>query len=161
MKVFLSYALSPVESALASRLRAVALAYNVELVLPSIDNSQHLSAENKRKIKQSDAVIVLVTNNGQRIEAVNKELIEAIAQNKPIIALVENLNQVKNIPGNQVIVFNRHNPTQHENQLFEALKQIKFQKNTSDVIVAVGAIGMVALGFLALSELTRETNGAK
>lgn len=156
MKVFLSYALSPYEGALASRLRAVALAYDVELLLPNTDNRHLLPIENKLKIQQSDAVIVLVTNNAHQINSVNLEIGEAIREKKPIIALVEGLHLIKGIPPNQVIVFNRYNPTQHENQLFEALKQIQYQKSTSDAVAVLGAIGLVALGFLALSELTKD-----
>lgn len=161
MKVFLSYALSPYERALAARLRAVALAYNVELLLPNTENRQILPIENRRKIKQSNAVIVLITNYAQENQSVNLELREAIQQKKPIIALVENLNSIQGLPQNQIIVFNRHNPTQHENRLFEALKQIETQKNTADAITALGAIGLVALGLLALGELTKESNAAK
>jgi nucleoside 2-deoxyribosyltransferase len=161
MKVFLSYALSPYDGALAARLRAVALAYNVELLLPNTENRQILPIENKRKIKQSDAVIALITNYTQETHSVNFELQEAIQQKKPIIALAENLNSIQGLPRNQIIVFNRHNPTQHENLLFEALRQIKTQKNTADAVAALGAIGLVALGLLALGELTKESNAAK
>jgi hypothetical protein len=161
MKVFLSYALSPYDGALAARLRAVALAYNVELVLPNAENRRALPVENKRKIKQSNAVIVLITNHAQENQSVNLELQEAIQQKKPIIALVENLNLIQGLPRDQIIVFNRHNPTQHENLLFNALKQFEVKKNTADAITALGAIGLVALGLLALSELTKESNAAK
>jgi hypothetical protein len=160
MKVFLSYALSPFESSLAARLRAVALAYGVELVLPNTENRNFLPNDNKRKLKQSDAVIVLVTNNAQELESVNVELNEAIIQKKTIVALVENEGQIHGLSANQVIVFNRYNPTRHENQLFQALRQIETNKKTSDILATVGAIGLVALGFLALGELA-ETNGKK
>jgi hypothetical protein len=161
MKVFLSYALAPFESSLAARLRAVALAYDVELLLPNTDNRNFLPLENKRKIKNCDAVIILITNNALWVDSVNLELAEAIKQKKTIIALVENANQIQGLPSNQVIVFNRYNPTQHENQLFEALQQIKSNKRTSEILTTVGAIGLVALGFLALGELAKETNGKK
>ena len=161
MKVFLSYALSPYDGALAARLRAVALAYNVELLLPNSENRRSLPIENRRKIKQSDAVIVLITNYAQENQSVNFELQEAIQQKKPIIALVENLNLIQGLPRNQIIVFNRDNPTQHENLLFNALKQFEAQKNKTEAIAALGAIGLVALGLLALSELTKESNAAK
>jgi molybdopterin-guanine dinucleotide biosynthesis protein len=156
MKVFLSYALSPFEGALASRLRAVALAYNVELLLPNADNRNLLPLGNKRKIKQSDAVIVLVTNNAQQIDSVNLEIAEASREKKPLIALVEGFHLIKGMPPAQIIVFNRHHPTQHENQLFEALKQIKAQKNVSEAVTVLGAIGLVALGFLALDTFAKD-----
>ncbi len=159
MKVFLSHALSPSDGALAARLRAVALAYNVELVLPNNENRQLLPVANRRKIKQSDAVIVLITNNAQQVEAVNLELVLANQEKKPLIALVESPHLIRDLPSNQIIVFNRHYPKWHENQLFTALEQIKTQKNTSEVLNVLGAIGLVALGFLALGELTKD--GAK
>ena len=156
MKVFLSYALSPFEGALASRLRAVALAYNVELLLPNTDKRNLLPAGNKRKIKQSDAVIVLVTNNAQQVNSVHLEIAEASREKKPLIAFVESPHLIAGIPPTQVIVFNRANLTQHENRLFEVLQQIQAQKNVSEAATVLGAIGLVVLGFLALGALTKD-----
>jgi hypothetical protein len=169
MRVFLSYALSPLDSVLSARLRAVALAYNIELSLPSIGNRNNFPLENRKKLKDSDAVIVLIgDNNSHRqpvdfsrpaaysddLNAVNLELQEAVRLQKPVIALVESANLIHGLPLDQIIVFNRQNPSQHENLLFKALSKIKTKKNTEDLIKALGALGLVALGFLALSEFT-------
>lgn len=165
----MSYALAPLDSSLSARLRAVALAYNIELLLPGVNNRPNLPTENKKKIKESDAVIVLIADNFLRhqpanfshpttytddVLAVNLELQEAVRLGKPIIALVESPNLISGLPASQIIVFNRQNPSQHENLLFKALNKLKIQKNTQDLVKAVGALGLVALGFLALSEFT-------
>jgi hypothetical protein len=78
-----------------------------------------------------------------------------------MIALVEDPSLVQGLPPHQIIVFNRHNPTQHENLLFQALGKIKTQKNSAELVKALGALGLVALGFLALSEFTKDSNGEK
>jgi hypothetical protein len=176
MKVFLSYALSPLDSPLSARLRAVALAYNIELLLPGVENRQHLPFENKKKIEDSNAILILLSNNPipyrpasflqpltyeEELQSVNAELIEATRLRKPIIALVESPLLIQGLPPNQVIVFNRHDPTQHENLLFQSLSKIRAQKNTDDIVKALGALGLVALGFFALTEFTKEASGQK
>lgn len=171
MKVFLSYALSPYDSALSARLRAVALAYNLELILPNADDRQNNVSNNIQKIKDCDAVIVLISelqsgiydgnafqyqNYDIEIQSVNTELNEAIRLNKPIIALVEKPGLITGLPESQIIIFNRQNPVEHESLLFQALKSIESNKNTADLLKALGALGLVALGFLALNEFTKD-----
>lgn len=176
MKVFLSYALSPYDGALAARLRAVALAFNIELLLPTVENRQDLPTENKKKIKESNAIIILLSNNSvpyraasflqpltyeEELQSVNAELTEATRLRKPMIALVEGPNLIQGLPPNQMIVFSRQDPSKHESELFGSLNKIRAQKNTDDVVKALGALGLVALGFFALTEFTKETSGQK
>lgn len=175
MRVFLSYALSPFDGALSARLRAVALAYNIDLLLPIVLDRNTLPAANKKKIKDSDAVLILIshfnpTNNPHysifqpmsyqaEIEAVQLELKEAARLKRPFIALVENASLIQGIPHDRIIVFNRDNPSSHEHRLFQELKRIETKKNSDELIKALGALGLIALGFLALSEFTKESNG--
>lgn len=176
MKVFLSYALSPEDGALSARLRAVALAYNIELLLPDIDGRQFLAPNNKKKIKDSNAVLILISHNRSfyrptnylqpltyqsELQAVQLELNEAVRLNRPIIALVEDGSLIHGLLPNQVILFDRHNPAKHEGVLFAALAQIQAKKNAEDLVKALGALGLVALGFLALSEFTKDASGEK
>ena len=63
MNVFLSYAVSPFDSPIAARLRAVAAAYDISIVLPDRTErpSNGLGIDTQNKIGQSDAVIALIT----------------------------------------------------------------------------------------------------
>jgi hypothetical protein len=157
MRVFLSYAVGPVDSTIAARLRAVAAAYDISILLP--DRTQmdfnKLAPDTLKKIQQSDAVIALMTGGAQftSINVVNLELATAQQQEKPIIALVEQGVPVQGVPDNQVVRFNPLIPHQHEPALMEVLQQIERRQRKKDFAVALGWIAGIALGLVALSEL--------
>lgn len=156
MKVFLSHAASPFDIAFASRLRAVALGYDVELLLPDALHRQFVTPATKRKIKQSEAVIALVTNQASQPQAVNLELQEAAAQNKPIIAFVENPKLIQNLSSEQIVVFHRDFKELGENQLFKVVRKIAAQRNQEQLGQTLAALGLVTLGMLAFGELVKE-----
>lgn len=158
MKVFLSYALPPYDSVLPARLRANALAYDVELLLPDVEERQSLTSRTKQKIKSCSAVIAFVANYASPTEtsAVNFELQEATSQKKPIIALVESLGLIQNISPNRIVVFNRLNPTQHEARLFEVLNSIQQEQRGKELVTALAGLGLIALGLYTFGELTKE-----
>ena len=156
MKVFLSYALPSYDNALPARLRANALAYDVELLLPNANERHYLTHDTKQKIKRSQAVIAFVTNRAPQVEAVNFELQEAAKQNKPIIALVENYNLIQNISQDKVVVFNRLNPSQHEFRLIQVLNSIQAEQRGKELVTALAGLGLVALGLYTFGELTKD-----
>ncbi len=156
MKVFLSYSLPPYDGALPARLRAVALGYNVELLLPDASERFILTENTRFKIQQGQAVIAFLANYGLQAEAVNLELQEAFRQSKPVIALVENYNLVSNVPPDRIVVFDRLNPSYHEAKLFQVLSAIGAEQRGKDLITALAALGAVALGLYAFGELTKE-----
>lgn len=158
MKVFLSYALPPYDNVLPARLRAIALAYDVELLLPNADERQTLTSATKKKIKQSQAVIAFVANYAQpfEIEAVNLELQEAVLQQKPIVPLVESYNLIQNFPPERVVLFNRLVPTQHEAKLFEILNSITGKQREKELFTALAGLGLVVLGLYTFGELTKD-----
>src|SRR5262245_20663144 len=110
MRVFLSYAVGPVDATIAARLRAVAAAYDVAILLPdrTLPADDELASETLKKIKQSDAVIGLLTRGAQvaSVNVVNHELGAAVQNSKPIIALVEQGVPVQGIPESQIVYFN-------------------------------------------------------
>jgi hypothetical protein len=154
VKVFLSHAMSPHDAPIASRLRAVAAAYDIQILLPERTRYAAPTAETLQKIRQSDAVVALITSQATQTNAVNQELQAAVQAKKPIIALVENLNQVQGIAKNQIVKFDRWNPMAHEQQLFTALKKIRQQQKQDQISTALGWIAGIALGMIALSALT-------
>lgn len=158
MKVFLSYAVGHFDAPIAARLRAVAAAYDVSILLPDrthpITNS--LPADTLQKISQSNAVIALVTQTAPTAAKaiVNAELMTATQAMKPVIALVEYGIQVQWAAENQIVYFNRLNPTAHEQQLMVALERIRQQQQQwKNDLTALGWIAGIALGLVALSEL--------
>ena len=158
MNVFLSYAVGQFDAPVAARLRAVAAAYDISILLP--DRAQAvtngLAADTLKKIRRSDAVIALVTqtSHGSLKNVVNLELQATAQAGKPIIALVEQGIQVQGAPASQVVYFDRLNPTAHEPQLVNALEQIRQQQQQrKNDLTALGWIAGIALGLVALSEL--------
>jgi len=157
MKVFLSYAVGHLDSSFAARLRAVAAAYDVAILLPDRTQIPHngIQADTELKIRQCDAVIALVTGTSSPHEwnLVNLELQATTKARKPIIALVEQGVQFQAAPGTKLIQFNRNNPTAHEASLMEVLEQVKQQSQWKKDLTALGWIAGIALGLVALSEL--------
>ena len=157
MKVFLSYAVGPLDSSFAARLRAVAAAYDVAILLPDRTQIPHngLRADTESKIKQSDAVIALVTGTSDPSgwKTINLELEAATQARKPIIALVEQGVPFQAASGTQLIQFNRYDPTAHEASLMAVLDQVKQQRQWKKDLTALGWIAGIALGLVALSEL--------
>lgn len=156
MKVFLSHASSPFDIAFASRLRAVALGYEVELLLPDALHRQLVIPATKKKIKDSAAVIALITADSSQTNAVNLELQEAKAQGKPIIAFVEHQNLIKGLPEEQVVVFQRSFREMGENQLFNVVRNIAVKRSQEKLGQTLAALGLGVLTLLALGELIKE-----
>ncbi|HLL13746.1 MAG TPA: hypothetical protein VK388_01585 [Pyrinomonadaceae bacterium] len=159
MKVFLSYAVGQLDAPIAARLRAVAAAYDISILLPDRTQATRgsISVDIRDKIKESDAVIALVTSTSQiaAVNLVNLEVQAAARAGKPVIALIEQGVPVQNIPANQLVYFNRSQPTAHEASLLTVLNQIRSKKHKDD-LTALGWIAGIALGLVALSELTSE-----
>lgn len=156
MRVFLSHAVGPGDATIAARLRAVAAAYDIAILLPDrthlADNG--VTPDTLKKINQSDALITLVTRGAQiaSVGVVNQELVAARQERKPIIALVEQGVPVQGMPENQIVRFNPLIPHQHEQKLMEVIEQIQQQQRKKD-LTALGWIAGIALGLIALSEL--------
>ncbi|MBC7908897.1 MAG: hypothetical protein H7Y30_00245 [Pyrinomonadaceae bacterium] len=159
MKVFLSYAVGQWDAPIAARLRAVAAAYDISILLPDRTqvSNNGLSADTQNKIKQSDAVIVLVTKTAPAFTTnlVNRELQAAAQLNKPIIPLIEQGVSFQGIPNSQVVYFMRSNPSAHESSLMKVLEQIRGQRWKKD-LTTLGWIAGIALGLVALSELVSD-----
>lgn len=158
MQVFLSYAFGRYDAPIAARLRAVAAAYDIGILLPDRTDpfTSSLPTDTIQKIQQSNAVIALVTQTAPHgvKAAVNLELMAAAQFTKPVIALVEHGIQVQGVAETQVVYFNRLNPTAHEQQLMSALGQIRQQQQQGkNDLTALGWIAGIALGLVALSEL--------
>lgn len=158
MKVFLSHALPPYDDLLPSRLRANAIAYNVEILIPDPERGQQLSRETLDKIRICSAVISLVAQHASshQIDAVNSELKAAAQLHRPVVALVESQGLVQNVPPERTVLFNRFYPGQHEVQLFQVLSAIEKEQKNKDLITALGAIGLIAIGLYTFGELTKD-----
>lgn len=156
MNVFLSYAVGQWDATMAARLRAVAAAYDISILLPdrSYVTNNSLTADTRKKIKQSDAVIVLVTKTAPQwaTNLVNLEMQAAALENKPIIPLIEQGIPFQGISNNQLVYFDRLNPSAHEASLMEVLKQIRSQQQRKKDLTTLGWIAGIALGLVALSE---------
>ncbi len=155
MKVFLSHASSPFDIAFASRLRAVALGYDVELLLPDPLHRQFVTPATKKKIKNSSAVIALITAQSSQTEAVNLEMAEAVEQNRPIIAFVEDPISIQ-LPEDQIVTFHRGYKEFSENKLFQVVRNIAAKRNQEELGQTLVALGLGVLALLAFGELVKE-----
>ena len=155
MKVFLSHAVSPQDAPIAARLRAVAAAYDIQILLPDRTHYGGPSAATLRQISQSDAVVALITGQTQ-VDHVNQELKFAAEAKKPIIVLVAPPGQVQGVDENQIVRFDRWNPYAHEQQLMSVLENIRRQQNQSKLWNTLGWIAGIALALAALSALTAD-----
>lgn len=149
MKVFLSHALGPWDGPIAARLRAVAAAYDISILLPDRTQMIHngLPADTQSKIREADAVIALVTNSTppDAIRLVNLELQYAAQIRKPVIALFELGVQFEPGLNSQVVYFNRSDPTAHETHLMNALDHIRQQMQLKQNLTALGWIAGMPL----------------
>lgn len=157
MNVFLSYAVAPFDTPMAARLRAVAAAYDISILLPDRNQvlQNGLTIDTQTKIRSSDAVIALITTmaSSQLVNSVNLELQAAAQSGKPIIALIEQGVQIQAAPGTQIVYFNRFEPAAHEKPLMDALANMRQQQQWKQGLIALGWIAGIALGMIALSEL--------
>lgn len=156
MKVFLSHASSPFDIAFASRLRAVALGYDVELLLPDALHRQFVTPATKKKIKDSAAVIALITADTTQTQAVNLELQEANKQKKPVIGFVEHPILIQGLPPEQIVVIHRSFKEASENQLFEVVRNIAAKRSQEELGQTLAALGLGVLALLAFGELVKE-----
>ena len=160
MNVFLSYAVAPFDTPIAARLRAVAAAYDISILLPDRNQvfQNGLTVDTQTKIQSSDAVIALITTMApaQLVTAVNLELQAASQSSKPVIALIEQGVHIQAAPGTQIVYFNRYEPAAHEKPLVDALANIRQQQQWKQGLTALGWIAGIALGMIALSELVGE-----
>jgi hypothetical protein len=153
MKVFLSHAMSEHDAPIAARLRAVAAAYDIQILLPDRTRNNGPTRTTLQEISQSDAVVALVTGQTAQINSVNQELRYAAKGKKPIIALVEPPSQIRGVADNQIVTFDRGNPYGHEQQLINVLENIR-QKNQGKLWSTLGWIAGIALALAALGALT-------
>jgi len=157
MKVFLSHSTSPYDASTPARLRAVAAAYGIQILLPERNGRTLVNAETRGKIAQSDAVVALVTNHASQVNNVNEELKVANSFNKAIISLAESQDLILNVPKNQIVIFDRQDPIAHEQQLMDILTRLQQKKKAEENFkLALFTLAGIGLGLLALSSLSTD-----
>lgn len=166
MNVFLSHSVSASDAPVAARLRAVAATYDIKLLLPEREHHYRqakVTAEVRKQIQSSDAMIALVTMNALWDQSVAHEIQEAIRAEKPIIALVESGSgiNISNLPPENIVYFNRLNPTGHEESLIAVLNRIRSQINAAQITNALGWIVGIALGLVALNAVAEAIGSDK
>ncbi len=157
MKVFLSHAVGPLDASIPARLRAVAAAYDIEILLPERPqwSSNEVSGDSINKVALSDAVIALATTtaNYNDISLLNRELQMAAQLKKPVVTLIEQGVALQAPPNTYIINFNRRDYRFHEQSLFNVLSQMRNQQQQQTTITALGWIAGIALGLVALGAL--------
>ncbi len=159
MIVFLSHSFAPDEAAIAARLRAVAAAYDIQVLLPDRLNPYRRDVapkDTRTKIAESDAMIAMATVNALHSREVSSEVAEAIRLGKPVVALVEQGVTVNGVPPDRIVQFDRANPMAHEKGLMLALQRLRNQplhSRQADWSTALMWLAGIALGMVALNAL--------
>lgn len=159
VKVFLSSALPLYDDLLPSRLRANALAYNVEVVVPSPDiRTEVINTTVRNQIKSASALIALVAQNApeEQLRYVNWELQAATREGIPVIGLVESRGLIQNLPLNRTVIFDRFDFGKHQPKLQEVLAEIQKEQKGKELVTAIAALGLIALGLYTFGELTKD-----
>jgi hypothetical protein len=164
VKVFLSYAVGSLDAAIPARLRAVAAAYDIAVLLPERTqlHVSELSADTVKKIAQCDAVIALETRTAQPhdMNSLNLEVNTAAELKKPVITLIEqgmhSYFPPSFPPNSHVIYFNRLDPTAHESSLLQVLTAMRNEILHKQDLTTLGWIAGIALGLVALGALLAE-----
>lgn len=160
MKVFLSHSIAPEDGPVASRLRAVAAAYGIKLMLP--DRSAAVAGTPtkavRKQILDADAVVLLATEGAILDPHVPAEVEFALEEGVPMLALLEDGVEADFLEDEEIVHFDRHNQALHERGLIEALESLRTELREADEKAAqtqaIGwlaglAIGLVGLGAIA------------
>lgn len=168
MNIFLSHSVAPEDGPIASRLKAVAAAYGIRVLLPERSGpspKRALGSETTKLIRSADAVVALITERATQSAWVMAELQAAEAAGKPIVALVEDEvvldGKDASVPLH-IVRFDRSSPASHEDELVGALRAIAAEAKAKRAAkaqrevaakretAAVGAFAGIAIGLLAL-----------
>jgi nucleoside 2-deoxyribosyltransferase len=168
VNIFLSHSVAPEDGPVASRLKAVAAAYGVRVLLPErvgVGPKRALGSQAVDLIRSADAVVALITERASQSAWVAAELQAAEAAGKPIVALVEDgveLDAKDARVSLHLVRFDRENPASHEDELVAALDAIakeaqarrvakaKHEASAKSATAAVAALAAIAIGLLAL-----------
>lgn len=160
MKVFLSHSTAPEDGPLASRIKAIAAAYDTKILLPAREGKLPPISALHKSIKQADVVIALITEGALQSKWVKKELEVARADAKPVIILLErglaksDRDYFKAIEDLPVVEFDRADPIKHEVKLEKAIASIARDKKQQ--AVALLAVAVLLLSLLFLGALAAE-----
>lgn len=109
----------------------------------------------KQAIKQSDAFVVLLTDNSQYSPYVQQEIGFAEAHQKPIIPLVQPGIKEKCLAmlmGREYIPLNFDNPVESLKSLHTSLKKLKKIKESEDFQKALAILILIIILYLASKE---------
>ena len=128
--------------------------YGIETYVAERDRQygKELSQKIKRNIENSDAILVLWTNNSKHSGWVNQEIGYAEKCNKLIIPLVEKGVKPKGfLEGREYINFNKYDVEDAMVDVAEHLEEQKIEKEQMETLKLIGglAIGLIGLGSLA------------
>ena len=115
-----------------------------------------ISRKIEEMIRESDYVLVLLTENGRRSPFVNYEVGLAKGLNKSVIPLVQRGLQVSYFQGIDVVYFDKEDPEQTVEWLMDYVRRIRHEKARAAFMSALATLGIVAIvgvGLLGLFSL--------
>lgn len=161
MDLFLSHSIADDDGPVASRLKAVAAAYGLRVLLPERGSSRKPNRATRDAIQGAAAVLALVSEDSPSLDAVDAELAVARESGKPVIALLEEGVALRHEP-DHVVRFDRDDPASHEEELGEALAALAREQERAALpgvaswslaAAALGALAAIAIGLLGLAAL--------
>ena len=151
-KVFISHSVSDYKN--VEGLSDVLESYDIESYIAQRDlqYGRYLTEKIKNNIDNSDAVLVLWTNNSRHSDWVNQEIGYAERAGKQIIPLVEKGVEVKGfLQGREYIDMNPYNMVETMDDVGEYLDDYKIEKEQMEALTVIGGLAVGILGLAALS----------
>jgi hypothetical protein len=157
VKVFLSHSVEDADGPIPSRVRAVAAAYGVALLLPERQprpRSGAVSRTNRSLLKDADAVIAVIASNDS-LGAVEAEVEVARELAKPLIVLTDRNLPTLGFGGANIVRFDRDAPAAHEKALADALVSLRAAKtqkaDAAREAIVIGALAGIVVGLVMLA----------
>lgn len=164
MRIFLSHSIASDDGPIASRMKAIAAAYETMVVLPDREGKRPAKSALRNSIRKADAVVALVTEGSFKNDWVNYELAVAKDLEKPIIALLESglVDEKFELEklGIPVVEFDRDDPLGHKINLHKAIESISCSESNPgrkgtdrEVLIAILGVAVLILGLLVMGIL--------
>jgi len=151
-KVFISYSVTDYEA--VEELADVLESYGIEPYIAERDLQYggYLTEKIKNNIDNSDAILVIWTNNSRHSDWVNQEIGYAERAGKQIIPLIERGVKVKGfLEGREYVDMNPYNMIETMEGVGEYLDDFKIEKEQMEALTVIGGLAVGILGLAALS----------
>lgn len=156
-KVFISHSVNDYED--VENIADLLEDYGIDTYIAERDPQygKYLTDKIMVNIDNSDAVLVLWTNNSHHSDWVNQEIGYAVKAGKKIIPLIEKGVRVKGfLEGREYLNMDSYNMIETMEDVGDYLEEYKSEKEQAEALAVIGGLAVGILGLAALSNLLNE-----